>query len=409
MSLKLLMSNYLVWISLLPLSLDILYTRFLNYDEIGFYRYPESIIFTFLALCMAIFTWYHKTKITYNIPLFRFWIFIFLANIVYVIFFIDFTTFNGKYTYVLLLVLFLIATKPLLKNEVEFAIGFFMMVVTLLILLSLIITLFFPDFTLSGHASRIGYLKDYLPSRMQGIFGGPGILGLLCITVGLYYSVTKRNLFSWILVIGAIIVLILSDSRAALVSGLLTSGFIILHKYYRKVKIQRRLWLFLGGIFIYLFLLGANGVTDNYKHRILLWTNALSSDSISQSDISQSDISQSDISQSDTPIKNSDPISQSDTPIKKIKFQLSHNFVLDAYQVGGFLYVSLILLIFCIYFYFIIFMNYGNYISMAIGMPTFIFSMFEFGIIPSKLNIHTMLIILSVLLVISSKTSVKKI
>jgi len=408
------MSNYLVWISLLPLSLDILYTRFLNYDEIGFYRYPESIIFTFLALCMAIFTWYHKTKITYNIPLFRFWIFIFLANIVYVIFFIDFTTFNGKYTYVLLLVLFLIATKPLLKNEVEFAIGFFMMVVTLLILLSLIITLFFPDFTLSGHASRIGYLKDYLPSRMQGIFGGPGILGLLCITVGLYYSVTKRNLFSWILVIGAIIVLILSDSRAALVSGLLTSGFIILHKYYRKVKIQRRLWLFLGGIFIYLFLLGANGVTDNYKHRILLWTNALSSDSISQSDISQSDISQSDISQSDisqsdTPIKNSDPISQSDTPIKKIKFQLSHNFVLDAYQVGGFLYVSLILLIFCIYFYFIIFMNYGNYISMAIGMPTFIFSMFEFGIIPSKLNIHTMLIILSVLLVISSKTSVKKI
>jgi len=395
------MSNYLVWISLLPLSLDILYTRFLNYDEIGFYRYPESIIFTFLALCMAIFTWYHKTKITYNIPLFRFWIFIFLANIVYVIFFIDFTTFNGKYTYVLLLVLFLIATKPLLKNEVEFAIGFFMMVVTLLILLSLIITLFFPDFTLSGHASRIGYLKDYLPSRMQGIFGGPGILGLLCITVGLYYSVTKRNLFSWILVIGAIIVLILSDSRAALVSGLLTSGFIILHKYYRKVKIQRRLWLFLGGIFIYLFLLGANGVTDNYKHRILLWTNALSSDSISQSDISQSDISQSDISQSD--------ISQSDTPIKKIKFQLSHNFVLDAYQVGGFLYVSLILLIFCIYFYFIIFMNYGNYISMAIGMPTFIFSMFEFGIIPSKLNIHTMLIILSVLLVISSKTSVKKI
>jgi len=348
---------------------------------------------------MAIFTWYHKTKITYNIPLFRFWIFIFLANIVYVIFFIDFTTFNGKYTYVLLLVLFLIATKPLLKNEVEFAIGFFMMVVTLLILLSLIITLFFPDFTLSGHASRIGYLKDYLPSRMQGIFGGPGILGLLCITVGLYYSVTKRNLFSWILVIGAIIVLILSDSRAALVSGLLTSSFIILHKYYRKVKIQRRLWLFLGGIFIYLFLLGANGVTDNYKHRILLWTNALSSDSISQSDISQSD----------TPIKNSDPISQSDTPIKKIKFQLSHNFVLDAYQVGGFLYVSLILLIFCIYFYFIIFMNYGNYISMAIGMPTFIFSMFEFGIIPSKLNIHTMLIILSVLLVISSKTSVKKI
>ena len=141
MSLKLLMSNYLVWISLLPLSLDILYTRFLNYDEIGFYRYPESIIFTFLALCMAIFTWYHKTKITYNIPLFRFWIFISLANIVYVIFFIDFTTFNGKYTYVLLLVLFLIATKPLLKNEVEFAIGFFMMVVTLLILLSLIIKL----------------------------------------------------------------------------------------------------------------------------------------------------------------------------------------------------------------------------------------------------------------------------
>jgi len=53
-------------------------------------------------------------------------------------------------------------------------------------------------------------------------------------------------------------------------------------------------------------------------------------------------------------------------------------------------------------------MNYGNYISMAIGIPTFIFSMFEFGIIPSKLNIHTMLIILSVLLVISSKASVKK-
>jgi hypothetical protein len=215
---------------------------------------------------------------------------------------------------------------------------------------------------------------------MQGIFGGPGIFGLLCVTVGLYYSVTKRNLFSWILVIGAVIVLILSDSRAALVSGLLTSGFIILHKYYRKVKIQRRLWLFLGGIFIYLFLLGANGFTDNYKHRILLWTNAL----------------------------NSDPISQSDIPIKKIKFQLSHNFVLNAYQIGGFLYVSLIFLIFCIYFYFIIFMNYGNYISMAIGIPTFIFSMLEFGIIPSKLNIHTMLIILSVLLVISSKASVKK-
>ena len=385
MSLKLLMSNYLVWISLLPLSLDILYIRFLNHDEIGFYRYPESIIFTSLALCIAIFTWYHKTKITYSIPLFRFWIFIFLANIVYVIFFIDLPTFNGKYTYILLLVLFLIATKPLLKNEVEFAIGFFMMVVALLILLSLIITLFFPDFTLSGHASRIGYLKDYLPSRMQGIFGGPGIFGLLCVTVGLYYSVTKRNLFSWILVIGAVIVLILSDSRAALVSGLLTSGFIILHKYYRKVKIQRRLWLFLGGMFIYLFLLGANGFADNYKHRILLWTNALNSDTISQSDISQSDIT-----------------------IKKIKFQLSHNFVLDAYQVGGFLYVSLIFLIFCIYFYFIIFMNYGNYISMAIGIPTFIFSMFEFGIIPSKLNIHTMLIILSVLLVISSKASVKK-
>ena len=328
MSLKLLMSNYLVWISLLPLSLDILYIRFLNHDEIGFYRYPESIIFTSLALCIAIFTWYHKTKITYSIPLFRFWIFIFLANIVYVIFFIDLPTFNGKYTYILLLVLFLIATKPLLKNEVEFAIGFFMMVVALLILLSLIITLFFPDFTLSGHASRIGYLKDYLPSRMQGIFGGPGIFGLLCVTVGLYYSVTKRNLFSWILVIGAVIVLILSDSRAALVSGLLTSGFIILHKYYRKVKIQRRLWLFLGGMFIYLFLLGANGFADNYKHRILLWTNALNSDTISQSDISQSDIT-----------------------IKKIKFQLSHNFVLDAYQVGGFLYVSLIFLIFCIYFY----------------------------------------------------------
>ena len=148
MSLKLLMSNYLVWISLLPLSLDILYIRFLNHDEIGFYRYPESIIFTSLALCIAIFTWYHKTKITYSIPLFRFWIFIFLANIVYVIFFIDLPTFNGKYTYILLLVLFLIATKPLLKNEVEFAIGFFMMVVALLIFLSLIITLFFPDFTL---------------------------------------------------------------------------------------------------------------------------------------------------------------------------------------------------------------------------------------------------------------------
>ena len=390
---KSLMSNYLAWISLLPLSLDILYTRFINFDETGFFnRSPEAIIFTLVILGISIFVW-NKNKIKLPIITILLPLSVLFLIDVYTIVFIENAIFNGKYSYVLLLTIILILLKPPSRSEIIFAIDFFISILIVFVILSIVGISFFSDFVLSGHASRIESLGSLLPSRLQGFFGSSAIIGMISVTIALYYSITKDYFLSWVVIILMLVALVLTDSRSALVAGFVTSSFIIVHKFYHRININKKLLTVFFWLLFYLFLLGFDGFFNNYSHRIQIWSSKLTTVSQDISSESSKDVISKDVISKDV--------------IKTENYQLSHNFLLDVYSVGGRNYLLVVLLFYLYFLYGVVVLDKGNYVGMSIGLPTFLSSLLEFGIIPTKLNTPSMFILLSLLLVFISSSEKK--
>ena len=358
-------NNYLVWLLFFPLILDVFYIHFHDSNNgmlllgggvmlvgiISFYRFTK-----------------YKTKASVDNKI-KAWLFLYLMGTLGIYYTSQSAMLLGVYSFILLYLIILILIKCPTNQDINKSLGIFLKILFFTVLLSLFLYAILPpgNFTETIHPSRSTLFNDLIP-RLHGIYTGPGMFGFVGSVIAIYFSQQNKGRFSSFIVLTGLCAVILSDSRSALAGLLISNIIVITYYFYKKIKIDRvHYFIFFIGLF---HLMSHN--LEGFSHRAEIW-NEIGNDSVSN-----------EISAEST--------------------KVAHNIFLQIKKDANTLMMTYYVLIY--FFLFVILIKNRSLLGITISSSVITFSMFEYGLIPSKLNTWNMLLIFSLL--ISFKPSQEK-
>jgi len=353
-------NNYLVWLLLFPLILDVFYIHFHDSNNgmllgggvmlvgiVSFYRFTE-----------------YRTKASLDNKI-KAWLFLYLMGTLGIYYTSQSAMLLGVYSFILLYLIILILIKCPTNQDINKSLGIFLKILFFTVLLSLFLYAILPpgNFTETVHPSRSTLFNDLIP-RLHGIYTGPGMFGFVGSVIVIYFSQQNKGRFSSFIVLTGLCAVILSDSRSALAGLLISNIMVITYYFYKKIKIDRvHYFIFFIGLF---HLMSHN--LEGFSHREQIW-NEIVNDSVSN-EISA----------------------------------VAHNIFLQIKKDANTLMMTYYMLVY--FFLFVILIKNRSLLGITISSSVITFSMFEYGLIPSKLNTWNMLLIFSLL--ISFKPSQEK-
>jgi len=353
-------NNYLVWLLLFPLILDVFYIHFHDSNNgmllgggvmlvgiVSFYRFTE-----------------YRTKASLDNKI-KAWLFLYLMGTLGIYYTSQSAMLLGVYSFILLYLIILILIKCPTNQDINKSLGIFLKILFFTVLLSLFLYAILPpgNFTETIHPSRSTLFNDLIP-RLHGIYTGPGMFGFVGSVIVIYFSQQNKGRFSSFIVLTGLCAVILSDSRSALAGLLISNIMVITYYFYKKIKIDRvHYFIFFIGLF---YLISHN--LEGFSHREQIWNEVIN-------DSASNEIS-----------------------------AVAHNIFLQIKKDANTLMMTYYMLVY--FFLFVILIKNRSLLGITISSSVITFSMFEYGLIPSKLNTWNMLLIFSLL--ISFKPSQEK-
>ena len=354
-------NNYLVWLLLFPLILDVFYIHFHDSNN-------GMLLLGGGVMLVGIISFYRFTKYRTKASVdnkIKAWLFLYLMGTLGIYYTSQSAMLLGVYSFILLYLIILILIKCPTNQDINKSLGIFLKILFSTVLLSLFLYAILPpgNFTETIHPSRSTLFNDLIP-RLHGIYTGPGMFGFVGSVIAIYFSQQNKGRFSSFIVLTGLCAVILSDSRSALAGLLISNIIVITYYFYKKIEIDRvHYFIFFIGLF---HLMSHN--LEGFSHREQIW-NEIVNDSVSN-EISA----------------------------------VAHNIFLQIKKDANTLMMTYYMLVY--FFLFVILIKNRSLLGITISSSVITFSMFEYGLIPSKLNTWNMLLIFSLL--ISFKPSQEK-
>ena len=358
-------NNYLVWLLFFPLILDVFYIHFHDSNN-------GMLLLGGGVMLVGIISFYRFTKYRTKASVdnkIKAWLFLYLMGTLGIYYTSQSAMLLGVYSFILLYLIILILIKCPTNQDINKSLGIFLKILFFTVLLSLFLYAILPpgNFTETIHPSRSTLFNDLIP-RLHGIYKGPGMFGFVGSVIAIYFSQQNKGRFSSFIVLTGLCAVILSDSRSALAGLLISNIIVITYYFYKKIEIDRVHYFI---FFIALFHLMSHNL-EGFSHRAEIW-NEIGNDSVSN-----------EISAEST--------------------KVAHNIFLQIKKDANTLMMTYYVLIY--FFLFVILIKNRSLLGITISSSVITFSMFEYGLIPSKLNTWNMLLIFSLL--ISFKPSQEK-
>ena len=377
-------NNYLVWLLFFPLILDVFYIHFHDSNN-------GMLLLGGGVMLVGIISFYRFTKYRTKASVdnkIKAWLFLYLMGTLGIYYTSQSAMLLGVYSFILLYLIILILIKCPTNQDINKSLGIFLKILFFTVLLSLFLYAILPpgNFTETIHPSRSTLFNDLIP-RLHGIYTGPGMFGFVGSVIAIYFSQQNKGRFSSFIVLTGLCAVILSDSRSALAGLLISNIMVITYYFYKKIKIDRvHYFIFFIGLF---HLMSHN--LEGFSHREQIW-NEIVNDSVSN-EISAENIDTEYMLQK----KKSDLTTMKGTKV-------AHNIFLQIKKDANTLMMTYYMLVY--FFLFVILIKNRSLLGITISSSVITFSMFEYGLIPSKLNTWNMLLIFSLL--ISFKPSQEK-
>lgn len=358
--------NYLIYFAFVPVGIDIL----LNYFHNATFRYFQkplvASIYAAVFVLLAVYAFTKKDNRESNVNIkIKLWFGGVIALPLFLIPEITVAT-VGYYSIPLILLSIFAIFKYPHYSEICAAASVYVYVLTCLVVASIFFAYIFPYQGLTIHELRwAGALYPDL-RRAQGVFNGPGILGLVSAVVATY-ACTRRSQWGLFLVVG-IFGLFSADSRSAF----LATGCAAMLLYFISRRnrcqfddyISRPALSILGGaVVIYLSLMAINAALYQYIDRVNIFARVLQFHSDNMQNYSH-----------------------------------AHNLFLEVFAYKNFMpqLLSYGILLAAIFFIVRSYLS-ARVLPIVFGVIVLVYSMFEIGLILYKLNIATFALVLSAL------------
>lgn len=377
--------SYLYFFSFVPFGLDVFYFQFKSTNINGIKGSVFATVYTATFLILAIICYLNK-QINIRRGVENYWFLIVILQLLIAgIFYKE--NFLGWFSLPLLIVVFFSIMKLPAKNEYLSALNVFLVLIILCLFMGLILAWINPIRFITSDPVRWG--GQYGLNRLIGVFSGPGLLGISSVFIFVYGCIAKR--FNLHLLCIGLLGMLASDSRAAFFSAFITcTVFLFMSHKLAKTDIRNKSMIAVLITLLY-FLVSFDSFNNfSLSHRAQIWTSVTKNNNLDDNNHNFS-------------VKNNSPISEltiSNAAIQnpQIKASHAHNIILQSIYFSP----NKISFILCIWIILTIFLFYKMIISMSfipilLGLPPFIFSLFDIGIIWNRLNICSYALFLSIL------------